>query len=136
MKSKKGFLLLEVIVSIAIITGGLVFVTRVYSTAKYALQRSFVMFKTSLLLESRMFEFEEKGKVEADFKDKREFSDDRDYSWSISASAVPKDPELNQKLDLCSVTLEVSRMKDREEKRSYITAYSITTYLNEKKANE
>lgn len=133
MSSRKGFLLLEVIVSIAIITGGLVFVTRVYSTAKYAIQRSFVLFRSSLLLESKMFEFEEKGKIESDFKDGKVFSDDKDYSWSISTAAIPKDPVLAQGLDLNITTLGVSRDKDREERKSYVTKYSLSTYLNDKK---
>lgn len=133
MSDKKGFLLLEVIVSIAIITGGLVFVTRVYTTAKYAIQRSSVMFSSSLLLESKMFEFEEKREIESDFKDSKEFSPDKDYSWSISAVSVPIDPVLRQKLDLNLVTLEVARKRDREERRSYISKYYLTTYLYNKK---
>lgn len=133
MNNKRGFLLLEVVVSIAIITGGLVFVTRVYSTAKYAIQRSFVLFRSSLLLESKMFEFEEKGAIESDFKDGKVFSDDKDYSWSVSSTAVPKDPVLAQPLELNLVKLEVSRDKDRDERKSYITKYSSTTYLGNKK---
>lgn len=133
MSNRKAFLLLEVMVSIAIITGGLVFVTRVYSTAKYAIQRSFVMFRSGLLLESEMFEFEEKGKIESDFKDGKEFKEDKDYSWTISTTPLPRDPVLIQKLDLNLVTLEVSRDKDRSEGKSYITKYFLTTYLNDKK---
>lgn len=133
LRAKKGFLLLEVIVSIAIITGGLVFVTRVYSTAKYAIQRSFILFKSALLLESRMFEFEEKGKIESDFKDGGTFKDDKDYSWSMSSAAAPRDELLGQDLNLDIVTLEVTRTKDTKEKKSYITKYFLTTYLNDKK---
>ena len=134
MNKKKGFLLLEVIVSIAIITSGLVFVTRVYSTAKYAIQRSFVLFKSSLLLESKMFEFEEKGKIESDFTDGKTFSDDRDYSWSIRTVPAPEDPILKQKLGLNIITLEVSRLKDIAERKSYVTKYFLTTYLDDKKS--
>lgn len=133
MSNKKGFLLLEVIVSIVVITTGLVFVTRVYSTAKYAIQRSSALFESSLLLESKMFEFEEKGKIERDFKEGKQFDEDRGYSWLISTEEVPRDPLLGQKLNLNIVTLEVSRQKDREEKKSYISKYSLTTYLNNKK---
>jgi type II secretory pathway pseudopilin PulG len=125
----KGFLLLEVVVSIAIITGALVFVVRAYTTAKYALQRSSVMFTSSLLLENQMFEFEEKGSIESDYKDGRDFPDDKDYSWSVSAVKTDTDPVLNQKLGLNLVTLEVSRNRDRKEARSYITKYGIATYL-------
>ena len=66
MNNKKGFLLLEVMVSIVIITSGLLFVTRVYSTARDVIKRSFVLFKSSLLLEDKMFEFEEKGEKNKD----------------------------------------------------------------------
>ena len=135
MSNKKGFLLLEVIVSIVIITSGLLFVMRVYSTSRYAIQRSLVLFESSLLLESEMFEFEEKGKIESDYKDGRQFPHDSPYSWSIKTEELPKDPVLGQKLNLNIVTLEVSRHKDREEKKSYISKYSLITYL-EKKKNE
>lgn len=129
MNKNKGFLLLEVVVSIAIITSALVFVVRAYTTAKYALQRSSVMFISSLLMENEMFEFEEKSSIETDYKDGKDFPDNKDYSWSISAVSTDLDPVLNQKLGLNIVTLEVSRNKDKEERRSYITKYSLTTYL-------
>ena len=133
MSNKKGFLLLEIIVSIAIITGSLVFVTRVYSTVKYAIQRSSVMLKSSLLLESKMFEFEERGLIESDFKEHKEFTDDMDYSWGISTVPLPKDPVLGQNLDLNIVTLEVLRDKDRADRKSYVTRYFLTTYLDNKR---
>lgn len=133
MSNKKGFLLLEVIVSIVIITSGLVFVMRVYSTARYAIQRSSTLFESGLLLESEMFEFEEKGKIESDFKHGKQFPGDSPYSWSIKTQALPRDPVLGQKLNLNIVTLEVSRHKDREEKKSYISKHSLTTYLDNKK---
>ncbi|MDP3790733.1 MAG: type II secretion system protein [Candidatus Omnitrophota bacterium] len=133
MNSKKGFLLLEVIVSIAIITGALVFVTRIYTTAKYALQRSSVMFVSSLLLESKIFEFEEKCSIERDFKDGKEFTDDKDYRWSINSVGLENDPVLNQKLGLNLVTMEVLRNRDRQERKSYVTKYYLTTYLYDKK---
>lgn len=123
------------IVSIVIITSGLLFVLRVYSTARYAIQRSLVLFESGLLLESEMFEFEEKGKIESDYKDGRQFPNDSPYSWSIKTEELTADPVLGQKPNLNIVTLEVSRHKDREEKKSYISRYSLITYL-EKKKNE
>jgi Tfp pilus assembly protein PilV len=131
--SVKGFLLLEVVVSIAVIVTGLVFVTRVYSTAKYALARSAVLFESGLLLENRMFEYEEKGKIEADLKDSRTFTDNKGYSWSLVTSGVQRDPVLNVKLNLNAVKLEVARLKDTEEKRPYVTRYGIYTYLKDDK---
>lgn len=125
--------MLEVIVSIVIITSGLLFVMRVYSTARYAIQRSLVLFESSLLLESKMFEFEEKGKVESGLKDGKQFPQDSPYSWSVKTEEAPKDPALGQKLGLNIVTLEVSRHRDREERKSYVSKYFLTTYLNDKK---
>ena len=132
MSNKRGFLLLEVIVSIVIITSGLLFVMRVYSTARYAVQRSSVLFESGLLLESKMFEFEEKGKIERDFKDEKQFPKDSPYSWSIKTEEAPLDPVLGRKPDLNIVTLEVSRHRDREEKKPYISRYSLATYLGNK----
>ena len=133
MSGKKGFLLLEVIVSIVIITSGLLFVMRVYSTARYAIQRSSALFESGLLLESKMFEFEEKGKIESDIKEGKQFSRESGYSWLIKTEEAPKDPVLEQKLDLNIVTLEVSRHRDKEERKSYVSKYFLTTYLNDKK---
>ena len=96
MKNKRGFLLLEVIVSIVIITSGLLFVMRVYSTARYAIQRSSVLFESGLLLESKMFEFEERGEIESDLKDGKQFSRESGYSWLIKTEEAPKDPVLGQ----------------------------------------
>ncbi len=121
------------IVSIVIITSGLLFVMRVYSTARYAIQRSSVLFESGLLLESGMFEFEEKGNIEGDLKDGKQFSRESPYSWSVKTEKAPKDPVLGQKLDLDIVTFEVSRHKDKEERKSYISKYFLTTYLNDKK---
>lgn len=134
MINKKGFLLLEVMVSVAIIAGGLIFVTRVYSTAKNVLQRSSILFQSGLLLESQMFEFEEKGKIEEDFKEGKDFTDEKDYSWLINSTPTTRDPVLQQKLDINLVTMEVSRHRDREEKRSYVTKHFLTTYLKDKGA--
>ena len=81
-----------------------------------------------------MFEFEEKGKIESDFTDGKTFSDDRDYSWSIRTVPAPEDPILKQKLGLNIITLEVSRLKDIAERKSYVTKYFLTTYLDDKKS--
>lgn len=134
MNNKKGFLLLEVIVSIVIITTGLVYIMRAFSTAKFAISRSLVIFESGLLLESKMFEFEEKGRIEKDFKAGKKFEDNPGYSWAISTEGIPDDAVLGKNPVLNLVTLEVSRLKDKEEKRSYISNYDVTTYLNDKKS--
>lgn len=117
-------------VSVAIIAGGLIFVTRVYSTAKYAIQRSFVLYKSSLLLESRIFEYEERGAINENFGDGHVFPEDRDYSWTLVSSPLPVDPVFNQKLDISLTRLDVTRDRDRADRRGHITRHSLWTYLN------
>ena len=125
MKSKKGILLLEVMVSIVVITSGLLFVMRVYSTAKEALDRSRDMFKYSFLLEEKMYDFEEKGAIE-EGRAEDHFPEARDYSWSVDAVSLA--PEGQNMSDLCSVKLDVF-----SNKVSTPDKYSIFTYIGKKK---
>ena len=132
VNNKKGFLLLEVMVTIVVITCALVFVVRAYSSAKNAMERSVVLFESGLLLESGIFDYEEKGDIEKDFKDGKAFPDDKDYSWSLSSAGVESESFLNNKSKLNVVQLEVARMKDSEQNRLYVSKYSLTTYLDDK----
>ena len=117
MKNRKGILLLEVMVSIVIITSGLLFVMRVYSTAKTALDMSRSFFRDSLLLEEKMFDFEEKGVIE-EGSDSGRFQDAKDYSWQVNTEPLSfQGQELG---DLCSVKLTVNK-------------HFLWTYLNKKK---
>ena len=84
VRGRNGFLLLEVMASIVVITGGLLFVMRVYSTAKQALDRSRALFKYSLLLEEKMYDFEERGILE-EGRNQDHFPDRKDYSWEVEA---------------------------------------------------
>ena len=128
MKNSKGFLLLEVIISIVVITGGLLFVMRIYSTAKEALNRSRAFFKYSLLLEERIYDFEERGVIEEGKEDGR-FPDLNDYLWAVEAASLASiAQELN---DLCAVRLDVSRRKGPSE-AGPPEKYSLYTYLNKK----
>lgn len=64
MRGNRGFLLLEVVVSIVVLTAGLMFVTRAFGASKKTVQRSQDLLAASFLLEERMFEFEEQGEIE------------------------------------------------------------------------
>ena len=104
-------------VAIVVITGGLLFVMRVYSTAKVAITRSRELFKYSLLLEEKMFDFEEKGVIE-EGADSGHFPDAKEYSWEVNAQPLAfQGQELG---DLCSVKLTVDK-------------YFLWTYLGKKK---
>ena len=121
MKDVKGFLLFEVIISIVMITTGLLFVMRAYSSSKEALERSRDLFKSSLLLEKAAFEFEEKNEIEEGSKEEI-FNDDKDYSWSIRAES-----QEGSSLNMNIVTLNVFQAKD-----ALNTKYSLATYLKNK----
>jgi len=101
MKDNGGFLLLEVIVTIAIITCGLIFVMKTYAVTSQVIKNSKDLFKFGLLLEEAMFTFEEKGVVpegswEQDVEGHKEFL--------LKAKTVPMDS-----LDLNLVTLDIAR---------------------------
>ena len=128
MSRRKGFLLLEVMISIVVITGGLLFVMRVYSTAKEALDRSRTLFTRSLLLEEKMFDFEEKGIIEED-TDHGRFTDKKDYSWEIDAVSLA--PQGQPFSDLCAVKLCVFHDKSSSQ-AGPPDKYYLFTYLNKK----
>jgi len=125
VRCKKGILLLEVMVSIVVITSGLLFVMKVYSTAKEALNRSRDLFKYSLLLEEKIYDFEERGNI-AEGKEENHFPDAKDYSWSVEAT--PLAAERQDMSDLCNVRLTAFYNKAASGYR-----YSIFTYLEKKK---
>ena len=128
MKGRRGFLLLEVMVSIVVITGGLLFVMRVYSTAKDALDRSRTLFKHSLLLEEKIFDFEEPGMISED-TDRGRFTDFKDYSWEVEAvSLAPQGQDLS---DICAVKLAVFRSNNSSQSGPP-DKYYLFTYLNKK----
>jgi len=125
LNNKKGVLLMEVMVAIVVITGGLLFVMRVYSTAKEALDRSRDLFKYSFLLEEKMYDFEEKGVIEEGKKDDS-FQDAKKYSWVAEASPLALEGQTMH--NLCSVKLSVF-----DNKVSSPYKYSLFTYLEKKK---
>ena len=125
MRSKRGFLLLEVMASIIIITGGLLFVMRVYSTVRTVLNRSHALFRNSLLLEEKAFDFEEKGVVE-DGKDTGRLNSSSDYSWQVNAYPLsPDNPDLSD--------LDVFELGVFNDKISPPDKYFLVTYLFRKR---
>jgi hypothetical protein len=130
VRNRDGFLLLEIMVSIVVITAGLLFVMRVYSTAKTALDRSRTLFKYSLLLEEKMFDLEERGVVE-EGKEEGHFPDDlKDYFWRVDAE--PLAPQNQDWGDLCSVKMDAFHKKNPSQTR-LPEKYSLWTYLDKKK---
>ncbi|OGW84396.1 MAG: hypothetical protein A2987_02220 [Omnitrophica bacterium RIFCSPLOWO2_01_FULL_45_10] len=120
MKASKGFLLFEVIISIAIITSGLLVVMASYSASKRAIESSQELFEASLLLEEKIFEFEERGEIETG-ELSGEFEKDGAHTWSIYAEEIGG-TVLNK------MTLNVFSQKYEPK-----TKYSIAAILKKKK---
>ena len=119
MKKNKGFLLFEVVISIVIITTGILFVMRGYLASKDSLQKSQELLKAALFLESGMWEFEEAGQIE-EKEDGGDFSYDKNFAWKVNA-------EILEETEISLVTFEVFSKKDPEN-----TIESIQTYLKNK----
>ena len=120
---KKGFLLFEVMMSIVIVTTGLLFIMHSFSASKRSIDKSTEMFKISLLLTSKMWDYEAAGEIE-EGGDSGDFEEEEGYSWEVDAEPVESvegfdfTPELN--------SLELSVFKEKERKS---TEYSVSTYL-------
>jgi len=112
----KGFLLFEVMVSIVIITTALLFIVRAYSVAKDSIRRSGELFKTTLLLENKLWGLDDKGKIE-EGSDNGDFIEAEGYSWESNVERI-EDSELHL------VTITVFLARDREH-----TEYSMQTIL-------
>jgi len=128
MRDKKGFLLLEVMVSVVIVASALVYVTRVYSTANQIVKRSQTMFEFGLLLEGKMFEFEEsgviKGMKDAGKEDGGALEGHEGYFWKMRAVKLSSEnPDI--KFDINRTTLDVYQQKKARQKEEQ----SLVTYL-------
>ena len=120
LPSREGFLLLEVMISIVIITTGILFIARSYASSKNALYRSTEIIKLSTLIGNKMFEYEVSGEI-PEGEISGDFTNDENYSWHISAIDTQEESDLNQ------VTLEVLRKQNPKK-----AACSVTTYFRNK----
>lgn len=86
-----GFLLLEVLISITIISVGLVYVVRSFSSSTRAIQTATRFLKSVSLAEERLWELEAKGTVEKGRRQDR-FKEDQEYRWEIEAEELEDVP--------------------------------------------
>ena len=122
MTDKKGFLLFEVMISIVIITSGLLLVMRGYSSSKQLLQKSTALLETTLILESRIWQPEEAGEAaEGVFIGE---SNDRRFSWKLEAAPADMGGEYNGEMEINVVTVEVVDAKSVPS-----AGHSVKTYL-------
>ena len=121
--NKKGFLLFEVMVSIVIVTTGLLFIMHSYSTSKKSIEKSKEVFKISLLLESKMWEYEAAGEI-AEERDSGDFEEEEGYSWEVDVKPVESEDGLGLISKLNALRLSVFEEKERKS-----TEYAVSTYL-------
>lgn len=122
--NNKGFLLFEVMVSIVIITAGIMFIMRSYATSKEAIERSGGIFRTSLLLEEKMWEYEAMGEIREE-AESGDFDEAEGYAWKMK-SEPPEGEEFTPRFNI--VRLSVFKEKKRKS-----TEYSLWTYLRYKR---
>jgi len=93
IRDKKGFLLLEVLVSITIITLGLVYIIRSFSSSSRAVDTATKFLKSVALAEEKMWDLEAAGFI-AKGTDEGKFAGEQ-FAWKTETEAV-KDASINQ----------------------------------------
>ncbi len=125
MRNNKGFLLLEALVSLVILTGGLLFVMRIFAVARDTLKRSGELFSYSLLAEQKLAEAELLGAV-GESERAGTFREDRRLGWRLKTGPLP--PEALALRDLVSARLSLYPENEPPE-----SGYTLVTYLRMKK---
>ena len=101
MRKSKAFLLLEVMLAMVMVTSGLLFVIRIYSAAKGAMDRSRALFASSLLLEQKMFDLQASAVLHG--TGRTLFPDHKGCYWEARVTPIAEEP-----LRFFKVTLGVS----------------------------
>lgn len=108
-KPNKGFLLLEVLVSVTLITAGLVYVVRSFSSSSRAIGTATNYLKAVGMLEGKLFDLEVLGAVD-EGDDDGKFEDDPTFGWK---SSVGRHKELP--LNSVNVSVGWGRTPQRQE---------------------
>ena len=112
-----GFLLLETLFAVLILTVGLTLVVRSFGSSINALRVTADYTKAMLLLEEKMWDLESKGSISPGISFGVFESYDAKFQWEVNAIAVSK-------YDLCEVTVAVL-WKNKGKRRDL----SLVTYL-------
>ncbi|NQT47018.1 MAG: type II secretion system protein [Candidatus Omnitrophica bacterium] len=115
-RNNHAFMLIEILVSILIVTIGIVSVMRAFSTTITAIKVSRGYLKASACLEERLWEFQERGAIGTDIEFEGSF-DDEHLRWELET----KDSGQGG-VNLVNLTVF---WKDRKDERSI----NINTYL-------
>lgn len=112
-----GFMLLEVVLSVLVVSVGVVFVIGSFITSIKAFKVSKVYADALYLIEQKLWEYEEKGTIE-DGRDSGKFDDYKDAQWEIEAR------ELEEDIPIEETSAEVAIKKD--ERKRY---FKVVTYF-------
>lgn len=108
-------MLLEVILSVFVVTVGVVFVINSFITSIKAFKVSKIYVEALYLIEQKLWDYEEKGKIE-EGRDSGRFNDYKNAEWEIQAKEV-------EDLPLCETTAEVVMKEENTKRRFEITTY-------------
>ena len=115
-----GFMLLEVILSVFIVTVGIVFVVNSFMTSIKVLKASKMYLDILYLMEEKMWGYEEKGKIE-EGSDSGDFEDYKNAEWNVKAEEI-------EDLPLNEMTIEVVLKEHGKSRR-----FEIVTYFHNEK---
>lgn len=93
LRRNKGFMMLEVILSVIIIASALVFILRSYMASLRAVEVSGRIQKACLALEEKLFELDTKGEL-AEGEESGEF-EETGYGWALSAQPIDDKKKIN-----------------------------------------
>lgn len=110
-------MLLEVILSVFVVTVGVVFVISSFITSLKAFKVSKIYAESLYLLEQKLWDYEEKGKIKEEHTSGK-FDDYKNAEWDIEAKEL-EDIPLNE------TTAEVT-IKEEDQKRYF----KVITYFN------
>jgi len=115
-KNRNGFLILEILVCVVVITVGLVFIINSFSASTLAITTSRNYITALSLLEDELWEFERKHQA-GEGENEGRFGNNENFRWSYEAEEVDETP-FNKLIFGAS-------WKQREKTKKV----SITTYL-------
>lgn len=114
-KYRHGFMLLEVILSVFVVTVGVVFVINSFITSLKAFKVSKVYVEAAYLIEQKLWDYEEKGKIKEEHTSGK-FDDYKNAEWDIKVKEL-EDIPLNE------TTAEVTIKKEEKKSRFKVVTY-------------
>ncbi|NOX97529.1 MAG: hypothetical protein GXO98_05650 [Nitrospirae bacterium] len=125
-KNRDGFLLFEAILSVAILSFGLVLVLHSFTGSLKAARISQNYMRAVLLLEAKMTELEWKGSLDSGISEGKFSQKNERFAWKIEATPVEEisgEDEEKKRVELNKVHLTVSWSEGKKVERIELTTY-------------